>query len=147
METRTVQHTTHPRTTRNESITRWSRRARLFLGGATFVIIATFLVAALTTLTGVFDSPATLDAPEIGPLQIVLVLAIFTQFLLMLFYISFAAQNPRTDARGAWIAGIVLMPWAILPVYWWAHVWSAPYVSDPRRDYNVPGGQMTPLAD
>jgi hypothetical protein len=62
-------------------------------------------------------------------------------FLLTAFYVSFAAQNPRTDRRGTWIAGIVLLPWAAQPLYWWVHVWGAPYAADPTQDYNVPGGQ------
>ncbi|AKF10738.1 hypothetical protein DB32_007887 [Sandaracinus amylolyticus] len=140
METRTVPAHT-PRTTRNESITRWSRSARMVLGIVLAVVIVTFAVSAIAS----FAVPT---PPErVSLIHWSLFVATFMQYLLCLFFISFAAQNPRSDNRGLWIAGMVLLPWGILPVYWWAHVWNAPYVSDPSHDYNVPGGQLTPQAD
>ncbi|MDQ3030988.1 MAG: hypothetical protein M3Y87_01105 [Myxococcota bacterium] len=146
MDTRTVDSTqNHPRITRNETIPRWSRRARLFLGVMTFALIGVFAFAAITTLA--MPTPIEPVGDGFGAIQFVLVLATFMQFLLMLFYISFAWQNPRLGSRGAWIVAIVLLPWAILPIYWYQHIWTAPYIGDPGRDYNVPGGQMTPQAD
>lgn len=147
METRTVTQQKPMRTTRNESIPRWSRRARLFLGIMTFVLIAVFGFAAVSAMTAPTATASPVVEQPFGPLQFLLVLATFMQFLLMLFYLSFAAQNPRLQARGVWMVAIVLLPWAILPVYWFQHIWSAPYVADPDSDYNVPGGEMTPQAD
>lgn len=146
VETRTVPGESLGRTTRNESIPRWSRRARLFLGLVTFVLIFVFAFAAIASMLAA-EPGATLDSIDRQPFQVLLVLAIFMQFLLLLFYISFASQNPRLPARGAWMFAMVFMPWAILPVYWYLHIWRAPYVGSPRRDYNVPGGQLTPQAD
>lgn len=142
METRTVvPHAGHPRTTRNETITRWSRSARLMLGAIMVGVIVVFAFAALTALT------ARTPTEELTFVHWALFVATFMQYLLSLFFISFAAQNPRVDRRGLWIVGIVLVPWGILPVYWWAHIWNAPYVGDPDHDYNVPGGQLTPQGD
>lgn len=144
METRTVIDR-HPRTTRNESIPRWSRGARATLGIITFALIAAFAVVGLGLL---FGAPAG-SAPAIGsePLHVVLFAATFGMFLLIMFYLSFAAQNPRTDSRGAWMLSMIALPFAALPLYWWVHVWKAPFVGDPHHDYNVPGGQLTPQAD
>lgn len=147
METRTVTHQKPMRTTRNESIPRWSRRARLFLGIMTFVLIGVFAFAAVSAMLLPLETAAPLAEQPFGPLHFLLVLATFMQFLLMLFYLSFAAQNPRLSSRGLWMVAIVFLPWAILPVYWFQHIWSAPYVADPESDYNVPGGEMTPHAD
>jgi FtsH-binding integral membrane protein len=141
LETRTVHTATRPRTTRNESIPRWSRSSRLTLGVLTLAIIVTFAGAALVAVAA--ETPATTVNTE----HWVLFAATFMQYLLCLFYISFAAQNPRSAVRGWWIVGMVVLPWGVLPVYWWAHVWNAPYVSDPEHDYNVPGGQLTPHTD
>lgn len=144
METRTVIDT-HSRTTRNESVTRWSRGARAMLGAITFVLIAAFATVAASMLVGA--DPSSMPVAGMRPLHVVLFTATFAQFLLITFYLSFAAQNPRTDNRGAWMAWMILLPFAALPVYWWVHVWNAPFVGDPHHDYNVPGGQMTPQAD
>lgn len=142
METRTVvHHVPHPRTTRNESITRWSRTARITLGVIMAVVIVGFVVSVLTA-AATTAPPARLTAAHY-----VLFVGTFMQYLLCLFFISFAAQNPRTERRWLWIVGIVLVPWGVLPIYFWAHIWNAPYVGDPDRDYNVPGGQLTPQAD
>ena len=145
MDTRTITDP-HPRTTRNESITRWSRRARLTLGVITFSLVA-FFAAAAVALVVVWTPAVHTVSPAASMLSVMLYIATIALFLLMLFYLSFAAQNPRSENRGLWITGMVLLPWGILPVYWWAHVWNAPYVSDPDHDYNVPGGQLTPQAD
>jgi hypothetical protein len=112
----------------------------------TFVLIGVFAFAAIAAVVATGPAAA-LNAGDYSPFQVVLALAIFMQFLLLLFYISFAAQNPRLPARGAWMFAMVFMPWAILPIYWYLHVWRAPYVANPRRDYNVPGGQLTARAD
>ena len=142
METRTVvHHVSHTRTTRNESITRWSRSARIVLGVIMVGVIVAFTVAAVTAMT--MSTPV----QRLSFAHYALFVATFMQYLLSLFFISFAAQNPRTERRWLWIVGMVLMPWGVLPVYWWAHVWNAPYVGDPDHDYNVPGGQLTPQAD
>ncbi len=146
METRTVTGQPLGQTTRNESIPRWSRRARLFLGVLTFVLIGVFASAAFAAAFTAGPA-AGFDAGDYSPFQVVLVLAIFMQFILMLFYISFAAQNPRLSARGTWVFAMIFMPWAILPIYWYLHIWHAPYVANPRHDYNVPGGQRTSRAD
>lgn len=146
MDTRTVtHHDRSARITRNETVPRWSRRARLFLGVVTFAVIAMFAVGAISAMTTPTAPAPMIDA--LGPLQFLLVLATFAQFLLMLFYISFAWQNPRLAAREAWIVAIVLLPWAMLPIYWCQHIWKAPYVASPEHDYNVPGGALTPRAD
>lgn len=142
METRTVvHHVAHPRTTRNESITRWSRSARITIGLIMAVVIAVFVMSVLATVGD--TTPTT----RLSFAHYALFVGTFMQYLLCLFFISFAAQNPRTERRWLWIMGMVLVPWGILPVYWWVHVWNAPYVGDPDRDYNVPGGQLTPQAD
>lgn len=142
METRTVvHHVAHPRTTRNESIPRWSRSARITIGLIMASVIVVFVTAVLGTIGD--ETPTA----RLSFAHYALFVATFMQYLLSLFFISFAAQNPRTDRRWLWIVGMVLVPWGILPVYWWVHVWNAPYVGDPDRDYNVPGGQLTPQAD
>jgi hypothetical protein len=135
----------HVRTTRNETIPRWSRAARLTLGVITFVLIGLFATAAIASLF----TPAypTMPRSGAGPVTFVLFLATFAQFLLMMFYVSFAAQNPRAENRAAWIASMIVLPFAMMPIYWWVHVWNAPYVADPERDYNVPGGQLEPGTD
>lgn len=144
LETRTV-HDEHPRTTRNETVTRWSSTARITLGVITFLLIA---IVAATGLVALLTPTAVASPPRVlGPLHYGLFIGFFTQFLLIAIYVSFAAQNPRTDVRFAWIASMILMPWAALPIYWWVHIWKAPSVSDPSHDYNVPGGALTPHAD
>lgn len=105
------------------------------------VVIAVFVSSVLATIGD------TTPTARLGLAHYALFVATFMQYLVCLFFISFAAQNPRTERRWLWVVGMVLMPWGILPVYWWAHVWNAPYVGDPDRDYNVPGGQLTPQAD
>lgn len=144
MDTRTVIDT-HPRTTRNESITRWSQGARITLGAITFLLIALFAFAAVMTLLTPETMP--MERQGVGPVHFLVFAGVFAQFLLILFYVSFAWQNPRTDNHVPWIVGMVVLPFATLPVYWWVHVWKAPYVADPHHDYNVPGGQLTPQAD
>jgi hypothetical protein len=144
VDTRTVTDL-HRRTTRNETIPRWNRAARATLGMITFGLILLFAVGAATMIA--LSNPAELSSPGLGPMHYVLFVATFAQFLLMMFYLSFAAQNPRTDVRGLWMLGIIALPFAIMPVYWWTHIWNAPYVADPDHDYNVPGGEMTAQAD
>ena len=53
----------------------------------------------------------------------------------------------KGDSRLAWMISMIALPFAALPVYWWVHVWKAPYVADPHHDYNVPGGQLTPQTE
>lgn len=144
METRTVIET-HPRTTRNETIPRWSQGARITLGVITFLLIAIFVVVAASALLA--PPPALLGRPGVGTLQFLLFPVAFAEFLLIAFYLSFAAQNPRTDNRLGWMLSMIVLPFAALPVYWWVHVWKAPYVGDRRDDHNVPGGQLSPQTD
>ena len=127
METRTVIDT-HPRTTRNESITRWSQGARITLGAITFLLIALFAFAAVMTLLTPETMP--MERQGIGPTHFLVFAGVFAEFLLILFYVSFAWQNPRTDNHVPWIVGMVVLPFATLPVYWWVHVWKAPYVAE-----------------
>jgi hypothetical protein len=134
-----------PVTTRNESVTRWSRRARGALGFITFALIGIFGGAGVHALLTPAVQPHQLGSA--GEIQFALLFATFLQFLLTLFYVSFAAQNPRSDARWGWIAGMVLLPFAVMPVYWWVHIWNAPFIGNPKKDHAVPGGEITPDAD
>ena len=48
-------------------------------------------------------------------------------------------QNLRIDGqRPLWIAGLLLAAPITLPLYWWKHIWNAPFVGDHAVDDEVP---------
>ncbi|WP_053236457.1 hypothetical protein [Sandaracinus amylolyticus] len=134
----TVPAQSSTRVGRDESIPRWSRRARMTLGVITLGSVAIFVITALAEVLVMILAPNVARERPGQTLHFVLLFAAIADYMLSLFYIWFAAQNPRIDHRVAWIAGFILAPWVAQPMYWYAHVLNAPYVGDPTRDHPVP---------
>jgi hypothetical protein len=58
---------------------------------------------------------------------------------------AFVMQNPRIEGlRTIWLFGLVLAPPLTIPMYWWAHVWNAPYIGDREEDDHDTGTRQTP---
>lgn len=127
------------RVRRDETIPRWGRNARVALGVLTLISTAVFTLGALAVIVSILVAPDVARTRPDTPLHFVLLFAAIADYLLTLFYIWFASQNPRLASRALWIAGMVLVPWLVQPMYWYAHVLNAPYVGDPSRDLGVPG--------
>ena len=146
VDTVTVPARSTTRVGRDETIPRWSHGARMALGVLTLGSVAVFVLTALAvTLVMILSPDIARERPHV-PLSFVLIFAAIADYMLSLFYIWFASQNPRIDARGAWIAAMILVPWVAQPIYWYAHVLHAPYVGDPTRDLSVPGPDASSLA-
>ncbi|UJR87135.1 hypothetical protein [Sandaracinus amylolyticus] len=139
VETITVPSQSTTRVGREETIPRWSRRARLTLGVLTLGSVGLFALTALAVTLLMVLSPDITRERTYAPLHFVLIFAAIADYMLTLFYIWFASQNPRITHRAAWIVGMIVAPWVTQPMYWYAHVLNAPYVGDPTRDHPVPG--------
>jgi hypothetical protein len=105
-----------------ETIPHWRRGARLALGFWTFsmpVIAAGLGVASMLVSVEV---PPGLLAAVYGFLV--------AHFIIAMFYVAFAGQNPRLRSPAAWQLAIVLAGPVTILVYWIVHVWFAPYADD-----------------
>lgn len=115
-----------------ETIPRWSRASRLALGGWTFSMPLAAVVIAAWAVATEPDVPSALFGATYG--------LFVMHFILLLFYVSFAAQNPRLGrARLPWLLSLLFAgPVAIL-AYWVIHVWNAPSVGRSDVDHETPG--------
>jgi hypothetical protein len=117
----------------SETIPRWGVGARAALGLLSFIALlipVVLLSVALLTPPG-HDIDTTLLGGAFG-------MFIF-HGLLVLFFVSFVVQNPRIEEeRILWVLGLLVAAPLMLPIYWWKHIWKAPFVAGGRRDHEVP---------
>jgi hypothetical protein len=124
------------RVTRTEAIPRWSMGSRLALGVWTFSMPLAALVVATYALV---------VAPAVPPALFAGVYYLITcHFILTLFYLSFAAQNPRIGNKVTWMISLVLAGPVSILVYWVMHVWNAPKVGQDDIDSVIPQHRVRP---
>ena len=117
----------------SETIPRWGVGARVALGVLSLIaLIIPLVLLAVALLTPGSDA---VDTQLLG--------GSFGMFifhgLLVLFFVSFVIQNPRIEQeRALWIAGLLFAAPLTLPIYWWKHIWKAPFVGRHHHDYEVP---------
>jgi hypothetical protein len=118
------------RVTRTEAIPRWSMGSRLALGAWTFSMPFAALMLAVAALVMQENVPPAFFAG--------LFYLIVCHFILTVFYLSFASQNPRLDNKIPWMIALVLAGPVSILVYWVMHVWHAPKVGQNDVDSVIP---------
>ena len=118
------------RVTRTEAIPRWSMGSRLALGAWTFSMPFAALGLAVAALALQNDVPPAFFA---GVFYLIV-----CHFILTVFYLSFASQNPRLENKTGWMVALVLAGPVSILVYWVMHVWHAPKVGQNDVDSVIP---------
>jgi hypothetical protein len=128
-------HRSDKRIGAGETIPRWSTSSRLALGAMTFAMPVIATVLATWSLAYPVDPPPVLLGAVFG--------FMITHCLVTLFYVAFAAQNPRLRSHLRWQLALVLAGPITIPAYWLIHVWGAPRISSGGLDADVPDVEMS----
>jgi len=134
----TVRDRSRTRVGSREAIPHWGMGARAALGVlASMALGSPFALLSLAAWT--------VAEPKIGS---VLALASYATLifyaLLTVVFASFVIDNPRIyGLRTIWLIGLITAPPLTLPIYWWTHVWNAPYLGE-RREDDGPGKERAP---
>ena len=105
----------------------WTRSDRRWIGLFTLLPVLVGVAAVIRVLL----DPAGLLGGGEGPCVLCLAHPLMV-FMLLLLYAPAVFNNPRLSPplRRLWLVGFVVAGIVTLPVYWYRHIWSAPYQPD-----------------
>ncbi len=125
----TIRDRSRTRVGARETIPHWGTGARAALGVLAAASLASpFVLSWLAAWMSV--------DPRIGSaLAFAAYAALVFNALLTIVFSSFVMANPRIyGLRTFWLIGLIAAPPLTLPIYWWTHVWNAPFVGERQED-------------
>jgi len=121
---------------------KWPRRWRVAFGGLAFLptvlLFATFALGVATTFGVVW--------PVSGhALPILVYTQVGTQFITLLVFGHLMVDSPKISGRGKllWAAGFIVLAPAIIPLFWWMHIFRSPELEHHRAEA-APGASLEP---